>query len=445
MNNDTNLSVNKDQDELLLELKIRNNNVVKYLIQYTTPEREEKALEALKVGVIAILSASPTLDTKIVEEKFAAIERKLETYTTEFNVNLKEELKKYFEKDKGDVPSSLNSMLGERGSLSVLLSQYFNIENGKVNQLLKQEIGPASSFAKSIDPANKESVISRIEDKVKGELTKVNQEMTAQFSLDKDDSGMSRVKKVFEEKVKEMKSESTSFFSELRTHLGMKEVQSKESEKGTQKGRDFESALYDSIALMGQQLQDSTENVTGTVGQIQRSKVGDYIVTLGDTSAAPGKLIVIEVKKEQGYRLKDAIEELGVAKENRGADCGIFVYAKGYEPVEMGDFKIDGNDFFCTVDEELLSDKNPLLFLEAAYKIARIHIVTQLRRKKKGGVDLGIVKANIEKMLDSTGLMSDLLTKAKTIQISGENIEKTVTKIKEELEATMQATLELLK
>lgn len=438
-------SINKDKDELLLNLIVRDNDVIKYLDQYESPIREEKALEALKVGVIAILSASPTLDTKIVEEKFNIIEKRLEVYSEEFKNNLKTDLNKYFEKEKGDVPGMLDSFLGEKGSISTILSNYFDLDRGKVNQLLKNELGPTSEFAKSIDPLNKESVISRIEDKVKTELSRVSGDLQSQFSLDKDDSSISKVKRLFEAKVEEIKKENTKFFLELKGHLGMKEGQAIEAEKGTQKGRDFESSLYERIALLGQKLQDSTENVTSTTGQIPRSKVGDYVITLGNTSGAPGKQIVIEAKKEQNVKLKDAIEEMKEAKENRNADCGIFVFAKGYEPLEIGDFKIDGNDIYCTVDEGLLSSEFPLIFMEAAYKISRVYIITQLRKEKKGEVDLNIVRSNIKKMLDHVALISELLTKAKTVQTSGENIEKIAKDIKEDLEKVIHETLELLK
>lgn len=430
--------------ELELSLTVKDENIIKYLIAYEAPHREDKALEALKVGVIAILSASPCLDTKVVEEKFGEIEKDIREYCDTFKKSLEGELKKYFEKEKGDIPTAINSALGEKGTLSVLLKEYFNTETGKVRLLLQKELGPGSVFINTLDPTNKESVISKIEQAVNNELAKTTTDLTDQFSLDKTDSGMSRVKKIFEEKVEEIKTANNKFFSELRVHLGMQEIQAEEAEKGTQKGRDFESVVYEKIAGLGQQLQDSTENVTGIVGVTPRSKVGDYIVTLGDTSGAPGKRIVIEAKKEQNYRLRDAIEELKQAKENRQSDCGIFVFAKGYEPVEMGDFKIDGNDFLCTVDEALLDRSQLAIFLEAAYKIARVYIITQTKKDKKGDVDLAVIKENIGKMLKQAELMSELLTKAKTIQASGENIEKIAKAIKEELESIITTTLKLL-
>ena len=430
--------------DLSLKLTVKDENVIKYLISYESPQREDKALEALKVGVIAILSASPCLDTKIVEEKFNEIEKNLQEYSGAFKKALEEELKKYFEKERGDVPAVINSVLGEKGTLSILLKEYFNTESGKVSLLLQKELGPGSAFIKTLDPNNKESVISKIEKAVNDKLIETTKDLADQFSLDKDDSGISRLKKLFEEKVGEIKTANSNFFSEVRVYLGMQETRVEEAEKGTQKGRDFETILYEKVAVLGQQLQDSTENVTGIVGEIPRSKIGDYVITLGDTSGAPGRRVVVEAKKGQHYKLRDAIEELKQVKENRRSDCGIFVFAKGYEPIEMGDFKIDGNDFLCTVDETIIDRSQATIFLEAAYKIARVYIITQMRKEKKGGIDLAIVKENIEKMLKQAELMSELLTKAKTIQTSGEYIEKTAKTIKEELESIIGLTLKLL-
>lgn len=444
---DGNMKSSEDSsiNQLSLQLVVQDNNVVKYLAQYESPKREEKALDALKVGVIAILSASPFLDTKVVEEKFSEIEGALKTYVDAFKNDLGLELKKYFEKEKGDIPLALSLFFGDQGKLAEYLKRYFDPESGKINALLKNELGPGSAFTKALDPANKGGVISRIEEIVKSKLEESVKSLTEQFSLDREDSSMSRVKKLFDDKVSEIKSGNEKFFSDLKTHLGMKEIQAEEAEKGTQKGRDFELELYSRVAILGQGLQDVTENVTGSVGKIPRSKVGDYVITLGETSGAPGSRLVIEAKKEQGYKLNKAIEEMKEARENREAVSGVFVFAKGYEPIEIGDFKIDGNDFYCTVDEKDIEQNKSLIFLESAYKIARINIITQMRKEKIGKVDLNAVRENIKQMFDQAKVLSEVITKARTVKSHGEAIENVSSKLKDELEKTIQATLELLK
>jgi len=434
----------KKQSPMKLELSISETNIVQYLSQFESPLREAKAEEALKVGVIAILSASPSLDTKVVEEKFNEVDKKIREYAEEFKKALGADLNLYFEKEKGEIPLTLQSFLGEKGLLNESLRSYFDDKTGKVKLFLVDELGPGSEFAKSIDPNNKASVISKIEEAVGKQLTDTTQGIIDQFSLDKPESGMTRIKKLFEDSVAEVKSANESFFAELREHLNIQKAVTEESEKGTQKGRDFESVLYEKVALLGQQLQDSTENVTGVVGNVPRSKVGDYIVALGETSGAPGKRIVIEAKMGQSYKMKDAISELSEAKENRKAECGIFVFAKGYQPIEMGDFKIDGNDFYCTVDEKSLGDGVPMLFLEASYKIARVQIISQKRKETIGGIDPEKIKENIQLMLKQTELISDLITKARTIKNNSEIIETTIKSIKENLDAHIQTTLDLI-
>src|SRR3989338_4620457 len=312
-----------------LTLNITEPNIIQYLSQFEPPLREAKAEEALKVGVIALLSASPSLDTKVVEEKFNAVDKKIREYTDEFKKVLGDDLQSYFEKEKGSVPVILQSFLGEKGLLNDFLRSYFDDKTGKLKTFLTAELGPGSEFAKSLDPNNKYSVITRIEEAVSKRLTETTQGLIDQFSLDKSESGMSRIKKLFEDSVTEIKTANESFFSELREHLNIQKAVAEEAEKGTQKGRDFETTLYGAIANLGKQLDDSTENVSQLTGEIERCKTGDFVITLGVSSGSPGKRIVIEAKNAQNYSYKKAIEELKEAKLNRQADCGIFVFLKG--------------------------------------------------------------------------------------------------------------------
>ena len=124
------------------------------------------------------------------------------------------------------------------------MKQYFDVETGKVSALLKNELGSSSKFARSLDPANKEGVISKIEETVQNKLTNSIEGLTEQFSLDKDNSGMSRIKKIIEDKVNEIRKANETFFAELRQHLNIQTAVREEAEKGTQKGRDFQSILY---------------------------------------------------------------------------------------------------------------------------------------------------------------------------------------------------------
>lgn len=303
---------------------------------------------------------------------------------------------------------------------------------------------PSSQFARSLDPANKESVISHIENIVQNHLNQKTAEIVSQFSLDTDDSALARLKKEISSQVEAVKKSNNDFFVELRESLGIKAGREREAEKGTEKGREFETALYERVAELGRQVGDTTENVRAIVGAIQRSKKGDYTISLGETSGAPGCRIVVEAKKQEGYRLKDAIEELKEAKQNRASAAGIFAFARGCEPPEVGDFHRVGEDFFVTVDEESLEKGDSLLFFESAYKIARALVVTTVRREEKQELDLEKVVREINSLSKLVERLSELSTKAGTIRNNSEFIEQTANYLKGEMEMRLKEIEKLL-
>ncbi len=72
---------------------------------------------------------------------------------------------------------------------------------------------------------------------------------------------------------------------------------------------------------------------------------------------------VIEAKK--------AIRELQNAKKNREAVSGIFVFAKGCEPPEFGNFNRIDNDYYCTVDKAVLVGGGPSCGRRTSWRVCR--------------------------------------------------------------------------
>jgi hypothetical protein len=186
--------------------------------------------------------------------------------------------------------------------------------------------------------------------------------------------------------------------------------------------------------------QRSARDVRGTVGAVARSKQGDYVATLGETAGAPGLKIVVEVK-ESPWRLKDALAAIDDAKKNREAAIGIFVFAKGSEPAEVGDFRRIGEDFYCTVDKADVAAGTPLLFLDSAYKIARALAVAAARREAAGGFDLQAIEQHMQELLGWVDRIGEMATKAKTIQASGKFIEERANELKGELDRRLNEVL----
>jgi hypothetical protein len=103
----TETAANGNADCRRLELEVRDPIVIKYLTPFDKFPRQDKALEALLIGVIAIQSASPTLDTKVVEDKFRQVEQSIDNCLADFKNDTKTKLEEYFKAGSGTVPQSL--------------------------------------------------------------------------------------------------------------------------------------------------------------------------------------------------------------------------------------------------------------------------------------------------------------------------------------------------
>lgn len=417
-----------------LNLIITDRNVLAYLVQFPDEDSQiEKAMEALKVGVVAIQSASPTLDTTVVQSQFTEMEANMREYIAEFQQDVKNDLKKYFEDHDGVVPRSIDGVFGGEGSLSRTFQAFFDPEEGRLSQLMQRQIGPDSTFGKALDPQNRQGIIALIEARIRELVEAKLEDVLEQFSLDEDDSAMSRLSNML-----------TEFFGQLNQSLGIKTATAEEAQKGHVKGMEFERDLYDIFAEAGRQLGDDTELVRGSVGTVSRCKKGDFLSTLGESSGAPGLRIVVEVK-DQPVRLKDAIDELQDAKANREAAVGIFVFARGAEPAEIGDFRRIGEDFFVTVDKDDLRNGQPLLFLDSAYRIARALMVAAERKEAAGEIDLQKIQDQVDALSAWSDRIADMARKARTIQSSGKLIEEAANELKVDLDNRVEEVIRLLR
>lgn len=281
--------------------------MVGYLGRFEGDERIDRALTVLRAGVIAIQSVSPTLDTQVVQEKFAEMEQDLREQVVHFV----KELAVYLKDKDGVLPRSLEAVFGDHGKLVQHFGRFFDPTEGKLVSLIDSKIGPASPFGKSLDPKNKEGILSLIEKTVREQVDKKLEELLGELSLNEKDSAMYRIHEMLAGKL-----------GEIKEAIGIQKGEEKEAQRGHVKGFSFQEGLYECLAEWGRQQGDETEFVANTPNR--GSKHGDHLITLGETSGAPGLRLVVEVK-DQPLKCKKAIEELQDAKANREAAIGIFV------------------------------------------------------------------------------------------------------------------------
>ena len=135
------------------------------------------------------------------------------------------------------------------------------------------------------------------------------------------------MKKELEQLIERNNRDNDEFRAHVRASLAALQARKQEALRSTRHGLEFESALYACVAEIGQATGDIVERTAGSAGLIRGCKVGDVLLTLGSEHAAAGSCIVIEAKEDASYRLRSALSEIEVARKNRDACVGLFVFS----------------------------------------------------------------------------------------------------------------------
>jgi hypothetical protein len=312
-----------------------------------------------------------------------------------------------------------------------------------VGSLVSKLVGPGSDFFKSVDPKNRDGVLAKIEDALKEHLSGAMDSVVKQFSLDNEDGAIARLKKTLDDQMKTVRDSITELVGAVQRVTGKEEGKAEEAEKGAGKGMTFEDNLYAALAKQAKGFGDLSESTQGTTGLIPRSKVGDAIITAGKQFCnAPGERIVVEFKMDRGYKFKNAMDEVAVARQNRNAQIGIMVFAKGYEPPEIGDFRVVGDSIFCTEDAERAAAGEDMIHMEAAYAVARGLLLSL--KKSSEGVSVEALKTQIESVSALAERLTEITTKAQTVRNAGDAISDLVAKIQTDLRQRVHALQDMV-
>jgi hypothetical protein len=129
-----------------LSLMIREPEVVLELSKYDDgTEREQFALSALRIGVLALRQASGVVDANAVraegERLVGSVRELLSANTTTFLANVSSTLKAYFDPAEGHLPQRLDRLIRKDGELQSLLANHLDGDECVVARTLSKHIG----------------------------------------------------------------------------------------------------------------------------------------------------------------------------------------------------------------------------------------------------------------------------------------------------------------
>lgn len=417
---------------LTLRLAVSDPEVKAELLQRAEgEERNEYALTALRVGVLALRQAGGLVDAQRLkaegERLITDVEGRLNAHAQGLNKALEKELKAYFDPASGHFPLRVQELVGENGKLAQVLKEHVAGDTSVLARQLAAAVGKDSPLMKHLTPGQQDGLVATIAQlaeakleaqgrKLLGEfdlnnesgalkrllgqietnfdfknpkagmgllaqaLEKTQEQIRRDLTLDSDDSALSNLHRKLKEQIDEMLARQGKFQAEVATVLAELRGAKQERDVSPSGGFDFEHAVGEALRkrIHSDEVLDS---VGETAGLVARSKVGDHVQTMGAESAAPGAKVVYECKRAENYTHAKALSELDEARRNRGADVGVFVLAASSL---LGNARMraefprslvrQGNDIIVVWDpENPASDVN----LDAAVTLARALVLRQ--------------------------------------------------------------------
>lgn len=152
--------------------------------------------------------------------------------------------------------------------------------------------------------------------------------------------------------MRQQRERQEQFEKEIREALARIETRRTQERRSTWGGLVFEDAV---VHFLGDVTKGApcVFEVTGcSVGEVDRCKKGDAVLRFTAESAFAGAGVVFEAKREHGYTVQKALDELDLARKNRNAVAGVFVLARSHAAEGFPTFARYGSNVLVTWDDD---------------------------------------------------------------------------------------------
>ncbi len=404
---------------LRLELEVSDAEVLAELRRHAEgDERNRFALTALRVGVLALRSASGQVDATSIREAGDA---------------LVTQMREMLSPDGSLLATSLATHLGEGSPLLKLLSPTdatgLRAHLGATIQeaLAEQRKHILREF--SLD--DERSAVSRLSKM----FSATSEQIGKNFTLDDEGSALARLKRELDATIERLARDNAEFQARVGEALARLDTRRKEEARTPRHGVEFEERLGALLAGEAQRLGDLCEATGDTTGVIKNCKVGDVVIELGADSAAAHARVVWEAKDKNGYSLRAALEEIDEARRNRNAQVGVFVFSRKTAPEELEPLQRHGSDVIVAWDPD---DSSGDLIVRAAYSLSRALAVRERRDDRESQaamVEIDRATRGIEKQIC---YLEDVRKWAETVRGHGDKIAERSARMAEELKRDVQ-------
>ncbi len=266
-------------------------------------------------------------------------------------------------------------------------------------------------------------------------LNETTKAINSNLTLDSEDAALARLRRELLDILKRHEDKASAFQTEVSTALSAMKARREEAARSTTHGREFESVTVEFVEREATRAGDLAVATGSCTGAIKYCKVGDAVVELGPDSAAPGQKFVVEAKEDKSIDLNKARGEIEMARKNRGASVGVFVFSKKTAPIGQESFFRLGNNIFVVWDADDVADD---VILKAALSLAKAFCVREARQRKAEGADFKLMDDAILAIETEAARLCSMKTWTETIKANSVKLIEEIRKLAEGLELQVQ-------
>jgi hypothetical protein len=182
---------------LPLELRVEDADTVRELLAHREGEpRERFALNALRIGVLALRQARGQIDADLVrresEHLLSELGDRLGSHAQTVHECVADSLKQYFDPKDGRLQERIDRLIGRDGELESLLRRQIGDRDSQLTKTLSAHVGSESPLMRVLSPDQSRGVLAAIREAVEQQLRAQREQVLNQFSLDNKEGALSR-------------------------------------------------------------------------------------------------------------------------------------------------------------------------------------------------------------------------------------------------------------
>jgi gas vesicle protein len=186
------------EDVLTLSLRVTDPEVATDLLRHRDgPNREQYALSALRLGVLALRQANGSIDAERIrsegERLVSDVRTTLGEHANTLGAKLSSAIAQYFDPQTGDLTQRLDRLVRKDGDLETVLARHLDGEASSLARTLAEYVGETSPIFKQLSPVDGDGFLATLQRAIEETLQAQRDHILRQFSLDDKDSALSRL------------------------------------------------------------------------------------------------------------------------------------------------------------------------------------------------------------------------------------------------------------